>query len=540
MSFQGNSNSIQSKFVSLYRNIPFAYKLAFGATFCTGFLCNLFVFTNNLINHDTLNEGFKNMGWSFSIEQGRWLQYIVRSIGTIFPSPVIHGLFGLIALSLAAAILCSIFHIKDSFFVILLSALLGVFPINACFFSYMYMAESFYVSLFFACLSVFFVERKGFKNFMFAAISLLCSIAIYQAFVSISIALIVALYFLKLLDVEHFVLKEWFITALRDTLMVIIGFILYAIITKIILLATSINLHTYGGVSNTFSFSFDNIPLSIAITLIDIKTFYFSTVWIQHKMFLLANIIIACLFFIVMLRTIFHYVKHKKYVMLPICIAYYIVLPFLLDNIFIIMNLRGDVHMLMHYAYIMPYIMLIALLPDLFSLFSCGVGELRHLRQRMANFLTLSGLLAITLIIYFSFIISNQLYCRMSNNMTAANANLTAMLARIESIENWDLSQPVYIANAHSILNTNLYADLYFYDQIGSVFWVGTDVYPWGGNNQVYDYLSRYFNIDLVQPTYEEEKQILASKTFADMPIYPAKDSIKVINGIIVVKMEEQ
>lgn len=530
---------IQNKINSLFARLPYEYKFAFFVTFVVAFLSNLFVFTNNLINADTINESYQNLGLGYVLEQGRWLQYIVRLIGNMYPSPIIHGLFSLLSLSLSSSLICGIFHISDRLSIILLSTLIGVFPINACFLSYIYMADVFYISLLFSILAVYLVERGKIKYFILAAIALMCSIAIYQAFVSITIALIVAIYFFQLLDTEHFRFKKWFTSALRDTLMVVIGYIFYGIITKLLLYATGIPLRTYGGTDKTFSISFKDVPMSILITLIDIKTFYFSTSWIHHKWFLIANVVIAFIFIITMIWTLCRYLRKKQYFTILICIIYYIILPFLIDNIYIIMNMRGQVHMLMHYCYVVPYIMLFVLLPRLFHLIQTVKEHLTPWLKRLSNSLTVLGIVASILIIYFCFIISNQLYCRMSNNMTATNANLTSMLTRIESMEEWDLSTPVYIANARSVLNSNLYADLYFYDEIGSVLWTGTDVYPWGNNGQIYLYLARYFNTLLTLPTDDQQIAIVTSEEFAQMPIFPAEGSIQIIDGVVVVKMEE-
>jgi hypothetical protein len=460
-------------------------------------------------------------------------------IGNYYPSPVIHGLFGLIFLSFTAAMICKIFHITDRLSAVLLSALLGTFPINACFYSYMYMADVFYVSLFFSVLAVLLVELGGKKNFLLASLSLMCSVGVYQSFISITIAFIVAIYFFQLLQVDQFHFKKWFFSALRDTVMVAVGYIIYAILTQILLYVTGITLRTYGGTDQSFSISLENIPLSILITLIDIKTFYFSTSWIQHKWYVIANLAIALIFALVMLWTLYRYARKKKFGIMLLCIAYYIVLPFLIDNIYICMNMRGSVHMLMHYVYTVPYIMILVLLPHLFTLFQSGSKRAARAFKKAANALTALGLTASIMIIYFCFIISNQLYCRMSNNMNAANANLTSMLTRIESLEGWDMSTPVYIANGRSLLNSNLYATQDFYEELGSVLWTGTDVYPWGNSGQIYLYFTRYFNTELTLPTDEQQIEIVTSDEYAQMPIFPAEGSIRMINGVAVVKMEE-
>jgi hypothetical protein len=193
----------------------------------------------------------------------------------------------------------------------------------------------------------------------------------------------------------------------------------------------------------------------------------------------------------------------------------------------------------MHYDYIVPYMMLLILLPQLFSMLGSRREQISAFLKRCANSLTALGTACSILILYFCFLISNQLYCRMSNNMTATNANLTSMLAQIESVEGWDLDTPVYIANARSVLNSNLYADQDFYSEIGSQLWTGTDVYAWGNSGQIYLYLARYFNTLLTLPSEEQTLAVVASEEYAQMPVFPAEGSVQLIQDVVVVKMEE-
>jgi hypothetical protein len=123
--------------------------------------------------------------------------------------------------------------------------------------------------------------------------------------------------------------------------------------------------------------------------------------------------------------------------------------------------------------------------------------------------------------------------------MTATNANLTSMLTQIESVEGWNLDTPVYIANARSVLNSKLYADQDFYSEIGSQLWTGTDVYAWGNSGQIYLYLARYFNTLLTLPSEEQTLAVVTSEEYAQMPVFPAEGSVRMIQDIVVVKMEE-
>jgi hypothetical protein len=112
------------------------------------------------------------------------------------------------------------------------------------------------------------------------------------------------------------------------------------------------------------------------------------------------------------------------------------------------------------------------------------------------------------------------------------------MVTRIEEMEGWTPSQPVYIVNGRGLLNSNLSATQDYFQELGSTLWVGTDDYEWGTSSQMYLYIYRYFNLLLELPTDEQCEAILASDEYAEMDVFPAESSIRVIDGVVVVKMD--
>jgi hypothetical protein len=543
-----NSNSktiipIQERLDALWKKISFQYKLAFFSTFILGWIANLYAFTNSLINQDTVNEGYQDLGLDFVLVQGRWLQYPCRLLGSIFPSPVIHGFFGIFALALSAAIITAIFQPLSRVSIVLMSLLLGSFPINACFFSYMYMSHIYYISLLFAVLAVLLVEQNRWYTCLLSAICVMCSVAIYQSFLSVTIALIVVVYFIKLLDLEHFQLKHWFLGGLRNAVTVVVGYVFYGIVTKILLAVRGVELRGYLGTDQSFSFSLSALPMTIQITLDDIKTFYLTTIWVQHKTFVLANLFMFGVFAGLALWAIIKCIRQRKFGLTALILVYLLVMPFLIDNIYLLMNLRGSVHMLMQYDYLVPYIMLVAVLPVLQRYAFSKKLPFDRICKHGSNLVSLGCLLAILIVSYHGFIITNQLYTRMENNMTAVNSSLTSMMTRIEEIEGWTPSQPVYIVNGRGLLNSTLSATQGYYQELGNTLWVGTDDYEWGTSSlmyssQMYLYIYRYFNLLLELPTDEQCEAILTSDEYAGMDVFPAESSIRVIDGVVVVKMD--
>ena len=58
-------------------------------------------------------------------------------------------------------------------------------------------------------------------------------------------------------------------------------------------------------------------------------------------------------------------------------------------------------------------------------------------------------------------------------------------------------------------------------------------------NKHIYDYLNDWLNIPIEEPTEQTMIVVANSEEFIDMPLYPAKDSIQVVDGRVVVKIQE-
>ena len=54
------------------------------------------------------------------------------------------------------------------------------------------------------------------------------------------------------------------------------------------------------------------------------------------------------------------------------------------------------------------------------------------------------------------------------------------------------------------------------------------------------NYFDKYLGLDIKTCSKEEYKQMVESDEFKNMPIYPNKGSIKIINNIIVIKISEK
>ena len=106
-----------------------------------------------MINHDDLLGDFVRIDSIGAFAKaGKWMNYFIRLPETEWGAPVTHGILSIILLSLSVYYIVKILKIEHKVLVVTLAAILGTFPLNACYFSYMSSAEVYYFALFTAVL----------------------------------------------------------------------------------------------------------------------------------------------------------------------------------------------------------------------------------------------------------------------------------------------------------------------------------------------------------------------------------------------------
>ena len=207
---------ILTKIQKKYESVPGSEKLAFSATFLVTLVANMYVFTNRMINHDDLLGDFVRIDSIGAFAKaGKWMNYFIRLPETEWGAPVTHGILSVILLSLSVYYIVKILKIEHKVLVVMLAAILGTFPLNACYFSFMSSAEIYYFALFTAVLSVWFVEKGTVIGFLTGIICNVMCLGTYQTFLGITIGLIVILYYLKSIE-DEFDFKCWLYCLLTE------------------------------------------------------------------------------------------------------------------------------------------------------------------------------------------------------------------------------------------------------------------------------------------------------------------------------------
>lgn len=187
-------------FVEFYQTrIKKSWKLAFVSAFVVGLLVHMYKFTNTLLGHDSL---FNIYGTQNVVRSGRWFLAAACSLSSFFDLPWVNGVLSLIWIGVAAAVVIDIFRIGNPVLILLTGGLLVTFPAVTQTFYFEYTADGYMLAMVLAALTVRFSmigERRKSRLFLsFCCITLTCGI--YQAYVSFALVLSLGYFMTELLE----------------------------------------------------------------------------------------------------------------------------------------------------------------------------------------------------------------------------------------------------------------------------------------------------------------------------------------------------
>ena len=190
--------------MKLYRDkVKKEWKIAFLSAVIVGFLVHTYRFTNYFPNHDGLFNFYSTQNM---IASGRWFLAPACALSSCFDLPWIIGVISVALLALTAVFLTEIFEMKNPCLIVLSSSLLVSFPAitETMFFSFT--ADGYMLAMLLAAVTVYLTKMPNgirWKNGLAAAACVCLTCAIYQAYVSFAFVLAVCYFMWELLENRH-------------------------------------------------------------------------------------------------------------------------------------------------------------------------------------------------------------------------------------------------------------------------------------------------------------------------------------------------
>lgn len=494
------------------------HRMAFLCTFFIGLAGHLYMFTNFLLNTDGPNFIYYSNNVA---EQGRWLLSFASTISSDVNLPWVIGLLSLLYLSITAVVLVELLELDNKLSIFLVCAVLVLYPSVTETFSYLYTADPYMLALMLSALAVLCVKKWKWGIFP-GAVLLLCSMGIYQAYISFA-ALLILLVVLQSMFRAETTLKQTLISLGRYLAMGVLGCLVNMGMIQLFLRIYGIQLTTV-----TSADMLGQSPLvilrhalgNLGLSYPHFFKFTFNLVGFQSTARRLVIVAYLLLLAAILVYAIVQTKAYKSPWRLAYIAVYIAVFPIAANLASLISG--QDVH----YLVIQPYCIL-------FMLAAIAINSIPAVK--------LPGVLAhwatalITLAMCFQFVLTaNIVYTSLHLRMERSYSITLRLADRIERTEGYYPGMPILIVGG---FDEDYYPDTSTIDHLLDGMGYSAGGHILHSPNRTLNILRYYHGMTFDVQNFEE---ILNDPRVTQLGIYPQSDAIAIIDGVLVVRLNEE
>lgn len=512
--------------------------------FLTGFLAYFIFMQTGLGNGDSIVEGqwyYHNENWHLSL--GRWaVRYLNCLIGSNLVLPhLIIFVYCLVVIA-SAVMMKRLLKLSSLLFTGLSAAIMIVNPTVIEQLAYRHVALSMAFSL---LLSLIFVVCAADSRLWVNALGMLCMaimLGLYQSYISVIAVVSLEYIIVKLTspynsgeqtEDKNICVKESLFFFLRSIIMGVLGCVLYFGILHI-----EMNRYDVSAADRLSSVAITDVLANLPQNINDAyKQFY---VFFRDEM-LGRNYFYIILFVLTLIAIVIDVclmIKKRKWGQLSLWTVCGLLLPIGAYLVAIILN-YSPLSTPMKYQ----YFMIIPLMLKLIETGTVGVKNNVKLKLFSNVIFYVSGVMVA--FILSTFIINANATARSYElSYNAIKTQYEIMLAKVYGLDGYEMDKtpimPIGVVDDTAVRRTQ--SNVYQY-AIG----IPESVYSWGGFQNLKETRYYYFTSFLgVDPKFNPDEvmgevyqEIINSKDYEGMPIWPAKGSVAMINGVAVVKMTD-
>lgn len=510
---------------------PFIFCLII--TFILGLFAHAYAFLNSNFSHDCLNAFYSNSSEiAWKIELGRFFVPVYQMFTKgKFTLPWLIGILSLFYVSVAVYIVKKLFDIRSN---VLVAFIAGILVTNVTFISqtatYIHELDCNMFAMLLAVLTAFVWKKYSNVNgILLGTILLFISMGIYQSYVSVTVALIMIISLMALLNQEE--TRIVVMRAIKGVLLVLFACVLYYITSSFVCYFTEVPLADRVSV---FTMDTDMNPILYYLKLIGGAYFHFASCIMDFKIYEPWIIIPIVLAFALLFGFVVIYVFGRKKELkltnkiLILCIGLF--LPLGMNMTYVLA--RGIVHDVMTFSFWFIYVMFLILVwwfadkyKDVF---------------KYKNVLKIISLFLVGVLVWQNIMLSNTAYIKKDVEAKATLSTMTRVVELMEEQENYVMGETIVAfigaGSSYNILDE--------FDNVGHITGVGlnnalvssTSVYYYNTYKAYFRYVLNYpLNICDDTTHYQLEQ----SESVQEMPTFPSKGCIKMIDNILVIKLGE-
>ncbi len=495
----------------------------FWTTIVVGILTHFPVMIHNFPNSDAMTSFYFDQNM---VTSGRWFLTVACGISSFFDLKWINGLLSILYFALAAVVLVRILEIKSKTVMGLIAATLVTFPAVTATYAYMYTADGYFLGFFFAVLAVYLTKKMNKTGWALGAIALSLSLGTYQAYLAATILL--CLFDLILMCAQNEKIKAILIRGVKYFAMGALGGILYYVILQICLKAQGKVLDTYQGINNMGKVSVSSMPGMIVGAIKDFFGFLRNgRIFLTNGFSYIAVVLLFGVSLLCLVTLFVHTKAIKKWYLSLLVVVFVAIIP-IGTNVIILISSEAYYHLLMRMQWGLFPIFALCLIDRM------PKGETR--KARPSFFIGAAGLLGGVLLIWQFILADNIAYFNMNERYEKTYAYCVRLADRIEQTEGYYTGIPVMMIG---VLDEEKYpvTDITG-DVTERISGTTGDMLIYKGE-QYQAFMEHYLNFSLNVITDSETIiDIYNSDAYREMDSFPAKDSIKIVDGIMYIKTE--
>ncbi len=506
----------ENVFRKVKQNIPSPWKTCFWAATVVGLIAHIYKMTNWLPNWDSLVFRYdaQNM-----LEIGRWFLPVAAAPSSFYDLPWVTGLLAIVFHALGAICICHLFDIKRKSTALLIGAVVVSFPTVTSVMLYNYVADAYSLSFLLACLAAVLMTRQK-PNYWLAVACITLSVGIYQAYITVTIMLLLCYLITQAMQRDTQPKTVW-LQSVKFLATGAVGMALYYGVLMLLLTVTGTKLLEYQGMNSATSLAGLDILGSLYTIKESFVNYFFdcSAGFTVFHGINIAFVVLTVVFYVVEL------IRNKppvlNVILLVLCA---VMLPFA-ASILAFVNSTVDYHNLMKMGFVVFYVFLLL------------QYDKRSNSAKMFQAVKAWGILAVTFaLVFVQILIANVSYHKLNLAYEKSYGVLIRIADRIEQTEGSEACEKLLVVG--HLPDSEAYSAQLPPDMTGTtdglILRADDEIV---GQSVLCTALNDYGGTSYTFVTGEEKAALLATAEVQDLKNWPAKQSVCVINDVVVVKL---
>ena len=513
---------MQFDFEDLCKKIDFRYKCAIISAFITGLISQgMGLFNKYSVHDDPINYG---VGTTYT--SGRWMLDVLAKVESKYYGdghyslPAFNGFLAIVLIIASACLIINIIDIKSPLLCSFIASIMVCFPVITSIFGYMFTLHFYMMALFLGTLGAYCICKSDrWYIWCIGVILAGSSVGIYQAFVPVTITLI--LLYLINYEQKNDNLKIIFRKIIVSGICCILFMLFYFGVSNFYLSIHGAVLSDYKGID---SMGKSSIGEYINRAIDAYKEFFTPDLNANYCMFPgnILNVYRIMLFISIVLCALILIKLSKENIFRGLIFIILVALIPVSVNFIFVMAGKNEVHSLMVYAQLMPFVF-----------FSWIVDNTKVGNEIIAKGISYVSVILIISLLLMYMRVDNKCYLEASYAQQEAISYFTSLVSNIKDSDGYRDEYPVAFVNEKSITDTSLQSG-----DDGNMSNIGYLPYSKNVNGYVNDYTWIKFMKQWTgySPTVVDATSFAEMDEVKQMPSYPDDGSIEIINDTVVVK----